>query len=618
LLVVVGVAPGAARAAAAESAYPLRHVALAGGGGPGGARGFSYYVSTKANRNAYNLVLYALHANGETAEEFAARTGWSKVAEDNGFVVVYPEAVNKTWNPAPNLETDYLKTVFDGARGLTFPPPPGAAPAPAAAPAAGGRGAGPPRVMTWGAFHYITGDGAGATLAQTFAIDNPGLFAGVATVNGTAYRGHLAKGDEPAQGYFQNQRGGKSAIPQWKATKKEIALPVWLITAGAPTAQQTALANYWKRANAVGATASNQTIGGVQAAVFSNAAAPQQQVRTTVLPAGAKYDEALASTIWTQFLRRSARYTDAPNGDLIAFTPEDEINRQFDIRTTQVGDRTYRYMTKTPSSYRKGTPMPVVISTHGFSFPPWMYMQQIRMHEVGEKEGFITVYINGVNNAWNFDAADSPDFKYIEQVIAETKANYSVDPTRIYMQGFSAGSGLTLAEGLTNPRTFAAVSPNSGIGDFSPGVQALITKAKADGDVRIPMLIIYGAVDAASSTDALIPGKGVLANAINSVKAFNKIATPDKVELYDSPFTAPYEVLTPGGKFTKLGVDAHYPNGRFFRYDYMSSDAKPLPLFSWVWVNDMMHGGDYRQAQMVWDFFKHWRRNADGSNVYVP
>jgi len=89
------------------------------------------------------------------------------------------------------------------------------------------------------------------------------------------------------------------------------------------------------------------------------------------------------------------------------------------------------------------------------------------------------------------------------------------------------------------------------------------------------------------------------------------------VETFDSAFVAPYDVLVLGGKLTQSGTDRHYPNGRFLRYDYMSADPKPLPLFSWVWVTDMMHGGDPREAQMIWDYFKQWRRNVDGSLTYV-
>ena len=47
------------------------------------------------------------------------------------------------------------------------------------------------------------------------------------------------------------------------------------------------------------------------------------------------------------------------------------------------------------------------------------------------------------------------------------------------------------------------------------------------------------------------------------------------------------------------------------------ADAAPLNLFSFVWVEDMAHGGDPRQAQLEWDYFKRWHRNADGSLSYT-
>jgi hypothetical protein len=73
----------------------------------------------------------------------------------------------------------------------------------------------------------------------------------------------------------------------------------------------------------------------------------------------------------------------------------------------------------------------------------------------------------------------------------------------------------------------------------------------------------------------------------------------------------------PGGKWVRGGVDKRYPKGRFEIYQYTSADPKPLNLFSFVWVEDMAHGGDPRQAQLEWDYFKQWRRNADGSLSYT-
>ena len=186
------------------------------------------------------------------------------------------------------------------------------------------------------------------------------------------------------------------------------------------------------------------------------------------------------------------------------------------------------------------------------------------------------------------------------------------------MTGFSVGGALTLAEGLTNPRTFAAVAPTSGLEDLSPGLLAMVAKAKADGNVRIPMIIMYGAADLGSTVDGKIGTTGGVAKAINIVKAFNDITTPDRVVAFDSPTTAPYDILVPGGQLTKLEVSAHYPGGRFLRYDYMSANPKPLPLFSFVLGTDLMHGGRSQRTADGVGLFQALAPNADGSLGYVP
>jgi hypothetical protein len=172
--------------------------------------------------------------------------------------------------------------------------------------------------------------------------------------------------------------------------------------------------------------------------------------------------------------------------------------------------------------------------------------------------------------------------------------------------------------GVAHPQLFAAISPNSGIGPMSPAVQARIADNKARFDARIPTIIVYGDVDSGGSPDGKIPAQGVLRGAFDELKALNHITTPDTVALFQSDYVAPYEVLVPGGKLVRQGIDTRYAKGRFDQYQYVSADPVALNLFNFVWVVDMAHGGDPRQAQMEWDYFKHWRRNSDGTLQFLP
>jgi len=69
----------------------------------------------RADKKGFNFIVYALHDNGQTAEEFAEQSGWKKIAEKNGFVVVFPEAVERSWASNSGGEDHYLKAVYDDA-----------------------------------------------------------------------------------------------------------------------------------------------------------------------------------------------------------------------------------------------------------------------------------------------------------------------------------------------------------------------------------------------------------------------------------------------------------------------------------------------------------------------
>jgi poly(3-hydroxybutyrate) depolymerase len=614
-------------------------------------RSYSYYVSSKADKKGFNFIVYALRDNGQTTEEFAERSGWKKIAEKNGFVVVFPEPAESAWASNSGGEDHYIKAVYDdasahmvlpagGAVAQNFGPRGGADMAGGAAPnegaggaaGAGGRAGGganaegegnnrrddarPPRVMTWFPFQYLTGVGAGGRVAQEFAIDYPGVYAAVATLNATPFNAQYAKGNEPAQGYFQQMRM-KNAPPVWKQLKKDVPVSVWLFNSRQPSTAETKLADYWKHVDQVSSNGSETTIAGFSTVIYRNSGNTAQQVRLSTIPASSQPDDAVASVIWSDFFAHVARWTSSPNGDLGTLLTQAEVNDSFDVRPITVDGKPYKYYLRRPSGYEKGKSLPLVIAAHGFGYPAWLYLSQIKMHEVGEKEGFLTAYIEGPAPGWDFKSPDGVDAQFVQKVIADAEEAYAADPGRIYMQGFSLGSGLSYMMGITHPRLFAAISPNSGIGPMSKEVEARLAEVKAQSDIRIPTMMVYGNVDSGGSVDGKIPAQGVIRGAFDELKAYDHITTQDRTELFNSDNSEPYEVLVPGVKLARGGVDKRYPLGRFEIYRYMSADPAPLNLFSFVWVEDMAHGGEPRQAQLEWDYFKRWHRNADGSLTYT-
>jgi poly(3-hydroxybutyrate) depolymerase len=671
----------AALALALPSAIGLPDVAIAQEAAPslqrgmvsvnGRDRAYSYHISSRYRPDAFNFVVYVLPDNGQSADAFARQTGWIRLSDQHGFAVVFLQPEGREWAPNSGGEDAYVKAVYDhaathltigrpggapgapgdgrggGQPGAAAPGGPGGAPAgeqaeaprparPAAGaqaeagPAGPGAGAGGPggpggpggarvpRAQTWAPFHYVTGAGAGATVAQEFVINHPGVFAAIATLDGAPFDAAYAHGGEPAQGYFQNLRGGKNATPVWRQLKREVPVAAWLFTTGAPLPAEARVIDYWRRGSAVAQAAQTGAIAGFDTAVYRNAANPAQQVRTTIVGEVASYDEALARAIWNDFFAHTARWTSSPNGDLGPMLTQAEVESSFDVRRMDISGRNYSYYVRTPSSYRAGQSLPVVLAAPGAFYPAWMYLSQIRMHEVGEREGFITVYVNGPQNRWEFTDPDGPDAQFLTRVVDDVATRLGADRGRVYMQGFSLGSGMAYMMGITHPALFAAVSPNNGIGPMSPAVLARVAELKARGDVRIPMMMVYGDVDSGGSTDARIPANGVLRGAIDEMKAYNRITTPDRVEPYLSPNTFSYDVLVPGARPARAGVDRRYPQGRFQISPYMSADPVPLNLFSFIWVTDMTHGQDPRTAQLEWDYFRQWRRNPDGTLTHGP
>jgi poly(hydroxyalkanoate) depolymerase family esterase len=138
--------------------------------------------------------------------------------------------------------------------------------------------------------------------------------------------------------------------------------------------------------------------------------------------------------------------------------------------TGPAGTRAYKGYV--PSSYVKGTAVPLVVVLHGCTQNADVMRQLTRFDQLAETRGFIAVFPEQPSsanqlNCWNFfqDAhmhrgAGEPAL--IAGITNQMQQRYTVDPRRIYVAGLSAGAAMSSVMGATYPDLFAAVGVGTG------------------------------------------------------------------------------------------------------------------------------------------------------------
>lgn len=128
---------------------------------------------------------------------------------------------------------------------------------------------------------------------------------------------------------------------------------------------------------------------------------------------------------------------------------------------------TREHITYVPASYVQGVPTPLVFVMHGFTQSASAIMAATGFNSLAEQEGCIVVYPNGVNNGWNTNSpfpggSSADDVGYIGALCDTLVEQLSIDTTRIYACGFSAGGYMSHKLGCESPKCFAAIASVSG------------------------------------------------------------------------------------------------------------------------------------------------------------
>ncbi|HEY5001796.1 MAG TPA: PHB depolymerase family esterase [Ktedonobacteraceae bacterium] len=134
------------------------------------------------------------------------------------------------------------------------------------------------------------------------------------------------------------------------------------------------------------------------------------------------------------------------------------------------------YCVYTPESYQVGTVVPLFVMLHGCGQTALDFATGTSMNVLAEQYGFIVVYPQQTRTynqglCWNWflpvnQSRGHGEPAYIVGIIQDVQNNtalWTIDPTRIYVAGLSAGAAMAVILGVTYPDVFAAIGIHSGL-----------------------------------------------------------------------------------------------------------------------------------------------------------
>lgn len=152
-----------------------------------------------------------------------------------------------------------------------------------------------------------------------------------------------------------------------------------------------------------------------------------------------------------------------------------------------------------PDKYDNFRTYPTVIVLHGGGGSSEQVRKMTKFDQLGDKEGFITVFPNGTpglgNTMMSWNAGDCcgkaqreniDDVRFLDVLVDTLIKHYSADPKRIYMVGHSNGAMMTYRYACRHPEKLAAIAANAGQEWYKDCVKARRP---------VPILHIHGTKD---------------------------------------------------------------------------------------------------------------------------
>jgi poly(hydroxyalkanoate) depolymerase family esterase len=134
------------------------------------------------------------------------------------------------------------------------------------------------------------------------------------------------------------------------------------------------------------------------------------------------------------------------------------------------------YFAYTPSTYHRGTAVPLLVLLHGCTQKAADFAIGTGMNQLAEQYGFIALYpqqkrTSNQTLCWNWfksshqfrDRGEPALIAHRVQAICSNTSQWTIDSSRVYVVGASAGAAMAVILGATYPDIFAAIGVHSGV-----------------------------------------------------------------------------------------------------------------------------------------------------------
>ncbi|MBN1966906.1 MAG: prolyl oligopeptidase family serine peptidase [Anaerolineae bacterium] len=439
----------------------------------GQERGYYLYVPSSYDETQAVPLLVVLHPFASSGRAMAALTGFDAVAEQRGWIAVYPDSLGMYWDDGrittgwlpeagPVDDVGYIAALIDHLAS---------------------------------AYHidtsrvYLAGFASGGTLAFRLACGMPDRFAGVAVAGALLWQYHVETCPSPSAPVSVLMLIGSDDpnYPLWGRTVTQRT------DDGTTTLQvfgADQMVTYWTGRNGCNTT---------RLTSLNDSRTRLYDVCDGGVTVGYAIIEGAGSN-WLRAGGHTLNQFGVDTSQVMAefFAGEESWVEHVTPTTARAdifGGMPRSYTLYVPPSYDPAQPMPLVIALHGRLGNGAGLAYVLDMNRVAREQGFIVVYPDGIQEEWNY-ARGNPYFQdngvddtaFLAALVDDLAHDLSIDRQRVYAFGFSNGGFMVHRLACEAPEQYAAFAAASGT--FFPDLIDLCA-----GQPPVPILIMHGTLD---------------------------------------------------------------------------------------------------------------------------